>query len=68
MFKVPKTVSGFDGALSYVDTCPNQPEHGMAFCHVHCKVASENNIPCKLSEFLSKQHGNIQSKTVNIEH
>ena len=45
MYHVPKEISGFNGALQYVDSCPNQPVAGMAFCEKHCE------IPCMLQEF-----------------
>ena len=48
MFRVPQDVSGFDGALHYVDCCPNQPAAGMAYCEDHCQVATRKGIPCKL--------------------
>ena len=38
-------VNGFEGCLSYVDCCPNQPEHGKAFCTVHCEDADKEGIP-----------------------
>lgn len=41
MFKVPKEVTGFHGALEYVDSCPHQPVPQMAFCREHCKLANE---------------------------
>ena len=46
MFRVPKEVSGFDGALQYADSCPNQPIAGMAFCKKHCKMARSQGIAC----------------------
>ena len=51
MYDVPKEVSGFDGELQYVSSCPNQPAFEMAFCDEHCKVASAQGIPCGLREF-----------------
>ncbi len=48
----PKEVSGFDGAMKYVDSCPNQPVCGMAFCTEHCVAASSSWIPCSLRDFL----------------
>ena len=51
MYRVPKDISGFRGALKYVDSCPNQPEIGMAFCADHCKTAAEKGIPYTLREF-----------------
>ncbi len=51
MYRVPKDISGFNGALKYVDACPNQPETGMAFCVDHCKIAAEKGIACTLREF-----------------
>ena len=61
MYRVPKEISGFKGALKYVDSCPNQPASGMAFCQDHCSVARADNIPCPLWEFLQHvgvNHGN----------
>ena len=58
MYRVSKEVSGFDGALQYVDSCPNEPAVGMAFCEKYCKAA-EDKIPIRLREFLrysSKGH------------
>lgn len=52
MYKVPKEVTGFEGALEYVDSCPNQPVPRMAFCTYHCNVAAEQKIPCLLHEFI----------------
>ena len=63
MFEVQKYVSGFDGALKYVDSCPNQPVPGMAFCNNHCKKADSLSIPSKLREFLQylkKNNGTIE--------
>ena len=54
MFRVPQDVSGFDGALHYVDCCPNQPAAGMAYCEDHCQVATRKGIPCKLQDVRSK--------------
>ena len=51
MYCVPKEISGFDGALQYVDSCPNQPVAGMAFCEKHCEIVSSQGIPCMLQEF-----------------
>ena len=51
MFSVPKEISGFEGALKYVDSCPNQPAVGMAFCEEHCRAADKQGIPCGLQEF-----------------
>lgn len=52
MYRVPKEILGFNGALKYVDSCPNQPEPHMAFCHDHCRVASVKRIPTRLKEYL----------------
>ena len=38
-YRVPKEVAGFEGKLSYVDTCPNGPLPGKAFCTHHCHLA-----------------------------
>ena len=48
MYCVPKEVFGFDGALQYVDSCPNEPAVGMAFREKHCKAAEEDKIPIRL--------------------
>ena len=52
MYRVPKEISGFDGALQYVDSCPNQPVPGMAFCTEHCMVADSEGVPCSLKDFI----------------
>ena len=52
MYRVPKEMSGFDGALQYVDSCPNEPTTGMAFCGELCQDAWKKGIPCTLQEFL----------------
>ena len=53
MYNVPRIgVPGFGGALRYVDSCPNQPMHGMAFCVDHCHIAEGEGIQCALREFL----------------
>lgn len=57
MFRVEKEISGFTGALNYVDSCPNQPVPRMAFCEKHCVVAKQDNIPCGLHEFLRYSRG-----------
>ena len=44
-------VKGFEGCLSYVDCCPNQPEHGKAFCTVHCEDADKEGIPKVLKDY-----------------
>ena len=48
MYSVPKEVSGFSGQLGYVDTCPNQPEPGKAYCSLHCSVAESEGTPTDL--------------------
>ena len=53
MFSVPKEVQAFSGELQYVDTCPNAPVTGMAFCAEHCTVMEKHRIPCKLQDYLS---------------
>ena len=52
MFNVPKEIQAFCGELQYVDTCPNSPLIGMAFCQEHCEIMQARNIPIKLREFL----------------
>ena len=56
MFNVPKEVSGFSGQLRYVDTCPNQPEPGKAFCSMHCSLAEKDGIPTGLRAYKSWSH------------
>ena len=51
MYKEKKEVAGFSGQLGYVDTCPNQPEPGKAFCELHCQEAMKNGIPTDLRKF-----------------
>ena len=61
MFNVPKDVKAFSGKLHYVDTCPNSPKTGMAFCDDHCKLLSSHNIPVKLQEYLEyKKKSNVE--------
>ncbi len=55
MFPVPKHVQPFGGNLKYVDTCPNSPEYGMAFCEEHCETATRNGIPKMLKKFIAYQ-------------
>ena len=52
MYRVPKEVSGFDGKLGYVDTCPNSPLPGKAFCSHHCSLAEREGKPTGLRQFL----------------
>ena len=52
MFRVPKEVTGFSHHLRYVDTCPNEPVCGHAFCEVHCNEAEDKKIPTKLRDYL----------------
>ena len=51
-YRVTKEISGFNGSLQYVDSCPNEPAAGMAFCGEHCEDARKKSIPCKLKDFL----------------
>ena len=51
MFDTPKEISGFSGQLNYVSTCPEQPEHGQAFCKEHLKTAKGLNIPMALKDY-----------------
>ncbi len=60
MFRVPKEVSGFNGSLQYVDSCPNSLVPGMAFCDQHCLAANEKGIPTGLRAFL--QHCGVKCK------
>ena len=48
MYSVPKEVSGFSGQLGYVDTCPNEPQPGKAYCSLHCAVAEKKGSPTDL--------------------
>jgi len=52
MFCVPKEVTGFSRRLQYVDTYPNEPKFGHAFCETHCIAAEKSNIPSKFCEYL----------------
>ena len=52
MFRVPKEITGFTRRLDYVDTCPNEPLKGHAFCEIHCTEAKAKNIPTKLRGYL----------------
>lgn len=58
MFQSPKQVLAFKNNLSYVNSCPNSPEHGMAFCMEHCEWMRKNGVPTKLQEYLvyKKEH------------
>ena len=40
-YKEAKSVSGFNGSLKYVDTCPNQPANGLDICLKHCKYVNK---------------------------
>ena len=53
MYPVPKNTAAFEGNPRYVDTCPNSPAYGKAFCEDHCLVASAQSIPVDLRGFLS---------------
>jgi len=65
MYPVPKGLTGFGGkvAVDYVDTCPNTPQIGMAFCQNHCVVAAEQDIPTQLRESttVTWQLGKVQA-------
>ena len=52
MYDDKKEVLPFKSNLTYLNTCPNSPEYGMAFCSVHCHSAKSEGIPCKLKEYL----------------
>lgn len=52
MQRTPKEVTGFHGKLKYVDTCPNPPVTGKAFCEEHCKQADAAQVPTQLKEYL----------------
>ena len=53
MYPVPKDTAAFKGNLRYVDTCPNSPVYGKAFCEDHCTVACTQGIPTDLKSYLS---------------
>lgn len=55
MYRVPKQVKGFSDKLNYVDTCPNSPVRGLAFCKEHSDLMESNGVPTKLKEFLEYQ-------------
>lgn len=46
-------IGGFSGQLKYIESCPNQPVPGKAFCTQHCTEAALNNIPTKRKEYVS---------------
>ena len=52
MYRVPKEIAGFEGKLSYVDTCPNGPLPGKAFCAHHCCLTEQEGKPTGLRDFL----------------
>ena len=52
MWKTPMQVQGFEGRLKYVDTCPNSPMYGMAFCSSHCQEAKSRSIPTIFRDYL----------------
>ena len=62
MFDVPKEVTGFSGQLNYVNTCPNQPEPGKAFCSEHIEVCKNKNIPTDLKAHKQYKKGMIFNK------
>ena len=53
MYPVPKDTAAFKGNLRYMDTCPNSPIYGKAFCEEHCTAASAQGIPTDLKSYLS---------------
>ena len=53
MYPVPKDTAAFKGNLRYVDTCPNSPMYGKAFCEDHCAAACTQGIPTDLKSYLS---------------
>lgn len=53
MYPTPKDTAAFQGNLKYVDTCPNSPMYGKAFCQHHCEVASTCGIPTDLKKYLA---------------
>ena len=48
MYSVPKEVFRFSGQLRYVNTCPNEPQPGKAYCSLHCTVAEKKGSPADL--------------------
>ena len=59
MFDVPKEVTGFSGQLNYVNTCPNQPEPGKAFCSEHIEVCKDKDIPTAIKAYKQYKKGTI---------
>ena len=60
MWKVPSQVSGFNGQLKYVDSCPNEPVPAKAFCYQHCsEEAEKQGIPTNLHEYKPAQGRDI---------
>lgn len=64
MFDVPKEVTGFSGQLNYVNTCPNQPEHGKAFCSEHIEVCKNIDIPTALKAYKQYKKGIIVNNLI----
>ena len=59
MWKVPSQVSGFNGQLKYVDSCPNEPVPAKAFCYQHREEAEKQGIPTNLHEYKPAQGRHI---------
>ena len=64
---------GFEGVSKYVDSCPNVPEHGMAFCQRHCDLAAKQAIPCGLPKHCRVKKASEQLRysviiSLNLDH
>jgi hypothetical protein len=52
MYESPKEIVAFSKNLNYVNSCPNSPVFGMAFCKEHVDAMQSMGIPTVLKEFL----------------
>lgn len=52
MYPTLKSRAAFEGNLKYVDTCPNSPIYGKAFCQHHCETASADDLQADLRKAL----------------
>ena len=68
MWKVPSEVSGFNGQLKYVDSCPNEPVPSKAFCYQHCVEAEKQGIPTNLHEYKPTTKGKTYRITYFTPH
>jgi len=64
---------GFEGVSKYADSCPNVPEHGMAFCQRHCDLAAKQAIPCGLPKHCGVKKASEQLRysaiiSLNLDH